>query len=299
MKLRDLPGVLRFVWNHPLNRDHRARALIRLARWQLGSRLAAGPVVVDFVENSRLLVRPGMAGATGNVYAGLHDFEEMSFVLHALRAGDTFIDVGANVGSYTVLASAVAGAGCLAIEPVPSAFRCLCDNVALNDVQRKVQCFNLAVGGRPGTVSFTSMLDTVNRVALEGDSGAGLIDVPVKTLDEIAGESRPAIVKIDVEGYETEVISGAGNVLSRDELFAVIMELNGTGARYGFDEAVLHRRMLDRGFRTFSYFPFERRLAELPRRNASAVNAIYVRNLNVVTERVRTARAFSVLGYRI
>jgi FkbM family methyltransferase len=299
MKLRDLPGVLRFVLNHPLNRDHRVRALIRFARRQLGSRLAPGPVVVDFVENSRLLVRPGMAGATGNVYAGLHDFEEMSFVLHALRPGDTFIDAGANVGSYTVLASAVAGADCLAIEPVPSAFESLCDNVALNRVRPKVRCFNLAVGARPGTASFTSTLDTVNRVALAGDSDAGLIRVPVKTLDEIAGECRPAIVKIDVEGYETEVVSGADRVLSGDELFAVIMELNGAGAAYGFDEAALHRRMLDRGFRTFSYLPFDRRLVEVSREGSSAVNAIYVRNLELVTERVRTARAFSVLGREV
>ena len=299
MKLRDLPGVLRFVWNHPLNREHRARALVRFARWQLGSRLAPGPVVVDFVGGSRLLVRPGMAGATGNVYAGLHDFEEMSFVLHALRPGDTFIDAGANVGSYTVLASAVAGADCLAIEPVPSAFESLCDNVALNRVRPKVRCFNLAVGAKPGTASFTSTFDTVNRVALAGDSGAGLIRVPVKTLDEIAGECRPAVVKIDVEGYETEVVSGADRVLSRDELFAVIMELNGAGAAYGFDEAALHRRMLDRGFRTFSYLPFDRRLVEVSREGSSAVNVIYVRNLKLVTERVRTARAFSVLGREV
>lgn len=299
MKLRDLPGVLRFVWNHPLTRGQRADALVRLVRWQVGSRLAPGPVVVDFVGGSRLLVRPGMAGATGNVYAGLHDFEEMSFVLHALRPGDTFVDVGANVGSYTVLASAVAGADCLAIEPVPSVFECLCDNVALNRVRHKVRCLNLAAGARPGTASFTSTLDTVNRVALASDSGAGLIRVPVSTLDEVAGETRPAVVKIDVEGYETEVVSGAERVLDRAELSAVIMELNGAGAAYGFDEAALNRRMLDRGFRTFSYLPFERRLVEVSREGSSAVNAIYVRNLELVAERVRTARAFSVLGHTV
>lgn len=296
MNLRDLPGVLRFVWNHPLNRGQRARALARLARWQVGSRLAPGPVVVRFVDDSRLLVRPGLAGATGNVYAGLHDFEEMSFVLHALRPGDTFIDVGANVGSYTVLASAVAGADCLAIEPVPSAFEWLCDNVALNRVRPKVRCFNVAVGAEPGTVAFTSTLDTVNRVALPGDSSAGLIQAPVRTLDEIAGDSRPALVKIDVEGYETEVVSGAERVLARDELFGVIMELNGAGGAYGFDEAALNRRMLDRGFRSYSYLPFERRLVEVSRGASSPVNALYVRKPDLVTERLRTARAFSVLG---
>ena len=45
----------------------------------------------------------GMTGATGNVYCGLHEFEDMALVLHALRPRDLFVDVGANVGSYTVL----------------------------------------------------------------------------------------------------------------------------------------------------------------------------------------------------
>jgi hypothetical protein len=42
---------------------------------------------------------------SGNIYAGLHEFGDMAFVLHFLRAGDLFADVGANIGSYTVLAS--------------------------------------------------------------------------------------------------------------------------------------------------------------------------------------------------
>jgi hypothetical protein len=47
----------------------------------------------------------GMTGATGNLYVGLHEFEEMAFLLHFLRPGDLFADVGANVGSYTILAA--------------------------------------------------------------------------------------------------------------------------------------------------------------------------------------------------
>lgn len=74
-----------------------------------------GPVAVPFVENTRLLVGTGMAGATGNVYAGLHEFQDMAFVLHALRPSSFFLDGGANVGVYTVVAgggrSTVRGGG--------------------------------------------------------------------------------------------------------------------------------------------------------------------------------------------
>ena len=62
------------------------------------------PVVVNYINDSRLLVQTGMTGATGNIYTGLHEFEDMGFALHFLQEGDYFIDLGVNVGSYTVLA---------------------------------------------------------------------------------------------------------------------------------------------------------------------------------------------------
>jgi hypothetical protein len=43
-----------------------------------------------------------MTGATGNVYYGLHEFQDMAFVTHYLREGYLFADIGANIGSYSV-----------------------------------------------------------------------------------------------------------------------------------------------------------------------------------------------------
>ena len=61
-------------------------------------------MAIPFTDRARLLVSRGMYGATQNVYCGLNDFEDMSFVLHYLRQDDIFLDVGANIGAYTVLA---------------------------------------------------------------------------------------------------------------------------------------------------------------------------------------------------
>lgn len=57
-----------------------------------------------------------MTGATGNIYVGLHEFEDMAFLLHVLRRTDLFVDVGANIGSYTILAGGAAGAKLLLNE---------------------------------------------------------------------------------------------------------------------------------------------------------------------------------------
>ena len=60
-------------------------------------------------------------------------------------------------------------------------------------------------------------------------------------------------MKIDVEGYETPLLEGAVNTLKNEELCAVIMELNGSGGRYGFDEAEILSMMAHYGFKIDSY----------------------------------------------
>lgn len=84
-----------------------------------------------WVGSTSLVIETGMTGATMNLYCGLHEAADMAFVLHVLRACDGFLDVGANVGSYSILASGVAQARTLALEPIPATRRRLSDLIAL------------------------------------------------------------------------------------------------------------------------------------------------------------------------
>ncbi len=77
--------VLGLDWRAHVRRNE--QFLRRFAAWQIGARLVPGPVVCPFANGSWLLARPGMTGATGNVYVGLHEFADMAFVLHVLRGG--------------------------------------------------------------------------------------------------------------------------------------------------------------------------------------------------------------------
>ena len=95
---------LGFVTRHPLNAGRTLQALWRVLRWQLASRLAAGDVVYPWVNTSKFLVRAGETGLTGNIYGGLMEYADMAFLLHMLRPGELFVDVGANVGSFSILA---------------------------------------------------------------------------------------------------------------------------------------------------------------------------------------------------
>lgn len=286
-------SIIRNIYKHPLNRGHQLDALMRFAKWQLSSCLFPFPVIYPFVENSVLVVEKGMTGATGNIYNGLHEYADMLFLLHFLRPADIFVDVGANVGSYTVLASANCGAACIALEPVPATFRRLERNVLVNKVGDKVRLFNYASGRSEGELSFTSGLDAANHVLADGKSidSSQIVTVKCIPLDDCV-RNEPDLIKIDVEGFESEVIAGASRILASSKLKVVIIELNGLGSRYGFDDHVTHAKLLSFGFSPFSYDPFNRDLSAL--REWGTHNTIYVRDIEFVDARIRTAKRFKV-----
>lgn len=292
-------STLRYIWRHPLASRRRAHAIERYFRWQVGSRLSPGPVVVDFVNGSRLLVRPGMTGATGNVYTGLHELEDMAFVLHALRPADTFVDVGANVGSYTVLAGKGIGARCVTFEPVPRAFAALLDNVQLNGLTEHVELHAQAVGAASGRARITVALDTGNRITARADASDETIEVEVVALDAIDGARDACIVKIDVEGFELEVLKGAPRLLESPTLLGVIMETNRAASGQGGSDTAAHEVMLAIGFKPFTYEPFTRRLVSLGTSLKQDANTIYVRDVARAQERVRTAPAFTAFGMSV
>jgi FkbM family methyltransferase len=216
-----LRQTLGFILSHPMNRGRPISALARYASWQVKSRLQ-DEVIVDWIDGAKLAVRRGMTGATGNVYCGLHEYVDMSFVLDELKPGDLFVDIGANVGTYTVLASKVCGADTIAVEPDPDTARALRRNIDVNGIADKVQVVEAALGAEEGVTPFTIGRDTVNRVASGDDSDVR--EVPLRTLDDVLEGRVPAIMKIDVEGYEAEVLKAASKTLSHPGLRAIITE---------------------------------------------------------------------------
>jgi FkbM family methyltransferase len=82
----------------------------------------------------------------------------------------------------------------------------------------------------------TADRDTTNRAIVNGLGYTGAtVKVAVSPLDEILERRIPKLIKIDVDGYESEVVAGGTEVFAGPDLQAVIMELNGSGMHHGFD----------------------------------------------------------------
>ena len=289
-------NVLRSIVTHPLNQGQKFKAVLRYARWQIGSRLISGAIVFQWVNGSKFLVRTGEKGLTGNIYNGFQEYAEMAFLIHALRREDLFVDVGANVGSYTVLACAAVGASGWCFEPVPGTFARLLDNIRINHLENRAQCLNVGVGSTTGLLGFSSDMDAGNRVLAEGETRPGRIEVKVATLDSLLEGQSPTLIKIDVEGYETAVLQGAEQTLSKTSLHSVIMEINGSGEKFGFDESALFATMASHGFSAYTYAPLARELVKLDPGPGNPENVLFVRDAGKVGELLKSAPVFIVNG---
>jgi FkbM family methyltransferase len=294
--MKKLFNILRFISSHPLTKDNRKSALFRFLKWQIISRLYPHPIVYPFVERSRLIVKKGMTGATGNIYVGLHEFEDMAFLLHLLRKEDVFGDVGANIGSYTILASGVVNAKTISVEPVPSTFKHLQNNIKINSLDNLVSAFNNGVGATEGILRFTKDFDTVNHVVSEDSISLGdTIQIPIVTLDNLFSNHLPVLLKIDVEGFELNVLKGGKNVLGSNELKAIIIELNSSGKRYGISDQEVHNFLTSYNFLPYMYDPFTRYLQTISIYSGSG-NTIYIKDKKFAMDRVSAAREYSVTG---
>ncbi len=213
-------AVIRYVWEHPSNVGHRPRALLRLACYQAGARLLRRRAIARLGERSRLWVDLHRTAASKVLYANPPDLPEMLVWRQALRGGDLFVDVGANVGTYTIWA-AECGAEVMALEPAADTFDLLLENVALNGYQ--VEAIQAAAGDRCGVTRFTAGRDTVNRLDPDGP-----VETRLVTIDSLIGGRHVAGMKVDVEGFEIEVLRGCTQALSERRIGLIQLEWNAT-----------------------------------------------------------------------
>ncbi len=247
--------LLRYVWEHPAARDQRARRMARLVAWQVWQRVTRRPWCVEVRNGVRLRCHPHNTAASGVLYVGYPEWREMRFLIDFLRSGDTFVDVGANVGVYTLLACSIPDVEVWAFEPSTSAFARALENVRLNGLAGRVHLMRAAAGARDGYGHLTLGLDTVNRLDDVGGSGTEAVEVlALGPFLVRAGVDavKVSVIKVDVEGSEPDVLAGARPLLDVASP-ALIVERN--------EPEQLRALLSPKGYAPFDYDPMTRRVA--------------------------------------
>ena len=236
-----LSSVRRILRNRYVDRP---RAVGRHLGWQWRRGARAFPAELPLSE-SVLVASSGKCGVSALVNAhGMYDYNNMRLIKRALEDGGTFIDVGANIGAFSLIASEQRAARVLAFEPHPATFARMQENLRRN---RRINVIPVcaAVGSRDGEIDISDTPGSATTHAVAGrdadaDADASrepTIAVPLRRLDdELARHGLTAdLLKIDVEGFEADVLEGCGAALAAVAL--VLVEINGLSDRRGAGSA--------------------------------------------------------------
>lgn len=164
-----------------------------------------------------------------------HGARDLQVLKTLLRAGDTVIDIGANVGSHIIpLAKRLSPATqAHAFEAHPRIFYYLQKNSELNRLYN-LNLYPYALDETEGEVHFTDLhTDDLNRIVRE-PAEAEVLTVPMRPLDSFPCAAHPiTLIKLDVEGYELFVLKGATNALENTQLLYIEV-CDAHTARYGY-----------------------------------------------------------------
>lgn len=169
-----------------------------------------------------------------SVYSNLKDrileldvnpaWEEMesAFTLNNLKEADIFIDVGANIGYFSMLVAQCKAAKVLAIEPAPKTYEILNMNIKHNMLDRVIEPFNVALGSHKSTVKFVSSLGPKSHIGYRVNNihaHLPTIEVKLTTLDEMLKDRQDIkkvdFIKVDIEGAEYDFLLGASHTIEK------------------------------------------------------------------------------------
>lgn len=161
-------------------------------------------------------------------------------LLGAIHAGDTVWDVGANVGLYAARFADHGAANVVCFEPAPAAVAAL--QARFNQgpsADKRIRVMPIALSNQRSTAAFTADGTSPNNQIVAAPNGGSTVEIQVYSGDEAQTAfalPTPHVVKIDVEGFELEVIQGLSHVLASKTLRSVFVEVH---------FSLLHNRGLD------------------------------------------------------
>lgn len=200
------------------------------------------------------------------VHGEYYEPDYTSLMMTVLRPGDTIIDVGANIGYFSLLASSLVteSGKVFALEPENENFTFLTRNIELNRFSN-IRALNIAAGDtKKEAVLFIDPLNdgghSLGGISPEsilqlGTADAATSRVRMETLDallEVEKITHLKIIKIDTEGWEFHVLQGALSIIKRLSPPFILAEVNRSGLRRaGASERYLRRLMKELGYSTF------------------------------------------------
>lgn len=228
--------------------------IIRFLSWQLFKRLFNHSLTYTLIPGVKVRCHPDSSSASSVIYYGLYEYDMMKFLLKYLRETDIFIDVGANIGVYSLLASSRIKDGHIyALEPIPKNYSRLQENLELNSI-KNATAYPLAAFSSKNIV-FMDLADEDCMASIITEHDNKNFSVEADTLDNLFGSLHQIkLIKLDAEGSEVSILKGSRNLLSSQSPPVFLLDY------YTRDVASV---LLSHGFLLYKYDAVENKIYQI------------------------------------
>lgn len=261
--------TIKYISSHPNNKTQKSQSIFKFIGWQFYKRLFNRYIDIQLLPEVKIRCYPDSYSASTALYCGLYDYHEMNFLLRYLRESDSFIDIGANVGVYTLLAASKIKSGLIySFEALPKNFTRLEENLKLNQLHQ-VKPYCLAISDSTGSItlnlaegdSMPFITPEVTTAELPQNSvnatrSPKQIKVPTDTLDNILKNNSIAnltLAKMDIEGAEILALKGATSLLQQKRPHVWILEILERENQFGYQKQDILNLLQNYGYSLYNY----------------------------------------------
>lgn len=237
------------ILKHPKNSDKKLNSIFRIGIWKFFQFLFKQEVISILPNGTKMLIPAQSSyGSIIQYCRGYPDFVETNLMLHLVKHGDVFIDVGANIGFYSVLALGQ-DAKVYAFEPNETLHSNLLDSAKLNNYQQRLHLSENIVSDHTGYENFVIEPESEkSHIGLEGLKSKKIKCIALDKFVEEQKINHIKLLKIDVEGAEPQVFKGMHELLDKRQISYLLFEHdpknNGNKFYFKFIEKLSREKIL-------------------------------------------------------
>lgn len=240
------------VFNAPLNKKRHLRTLLILVWWKINQIVFKLPALIEIAPERYCICYPGSSFGSLIVYTKRPEYLEMKLTELLLQHDSSFIDVGAGIGDFSLIASSkIRNGRILALEPAQEPLGTLIKNIALNSLNNTVSIISEVASDKIGSINFEET--SVSEISHIGN-GPKSIQKKTTTVDELIRKFKLSyvdLIKIDVEGAESLVVGGLKKSFKNGVVGCLIIELNANAEKFGGSKTKTINLLINNGFHVF------------------------------------------------
>ena len=283
--------TLGYIWSHPNCRHKKLQSVLRFFSWQAYKRLTRRHWDLQLLPNVKLRCYPDSHCAAAALYCGFYDYDDMNFLVRYLHTEDSFLDIGANVGVYTLLAASKIQAGSLhSFEVLPKNYTRLQENLKLNQFDR-VKIYALGVADQLGTATL-NLAEGDAMPFITYNETDSTITVPTDTLDNLLQNhsfTNLTLAKMDIEGAELLALKGAVSLLKQQRPHVWILEISDSVNEFGHRQQDTVDFLHSYGYNLYSYSADTNQVSPITLKQRQGNNVLAIADSALDFVRVRLA----------